>query len=248
VTEPERVHNAEGGYFFLPGIRAFSGGAAADDDHEIVRVRTRRRVVDLPDLVRSELDRHARPASALCSVELRSPQPMTWDEFESFNEPYATMLDDLGVTIDGTNPVARTNVVPVAGAPEDSIVHAVAFTVPRAPGRRRTYVIAGAAEVAGDSAANVVRPGDTSAEAITSKVRFVLDRMTERMAALAVDRDELATAHVYTEHPLGPELCAEIGRVTGDADGGFVLHPARPPIAGLEFEMDMRSIAYQELA
>ena len=54
-----------GGYFFLPAIRAFSGGVAADDDHEIVRVRTRRDVRDLPDVLRAELGRHGRPNAAL---------------------------------------------------------------------------------------------------------------------------------------------------------------------------------------
>jgi hypothetical protein len=249
MSLPERVHNEPGGYFFLPSIRAFSGGVAADGEHEIVRVRARRPVLELPQLVHEVVEgRHGRPPAALCSVELRSGRPVSWAEFDSFNARYAAVLDEMGVTRNGVNPVARTNVVPVSDPPAGQVIHAFSFTVPRSAGRRPTFVVAGAAEVAGNSPDGIVRPGDVSAEALADKADFVLERMIERMAALGVERDELTSAHLYTAHPVDARLCRAIGRGVGDVEGSFRLHVARPPIKGLEVEMDLRSVAYEVIA
>ena len=48
----ERAWNERGGYHYLPAIRAFSSGVVADDEHEIVRVRTNAPIEALPALVR----------------------------------------------------------------------------------------------------------------------------------------------------------------------------------------------------
>ena len=180
-------------------------------------------------------------------MELRSGRPFSWDGFSAFNESYAAMLDELEVTVDGINPVARTNVVPLLNPPAEPAIHAFCFTVPRST-RPMTHVVAGAAEVAGNSAEGIVRPGETGPDALLEKARFVLDRMVERREALGLEPDALATPHVYTAHPLGMELSAEIASAVGDREGSFRLHVARPPIEGLEFEMDIRSVAAEVAA
>ena len=242
MSLPERVWNERGGYHFLPAIRAFSSGVVADDEHELVRVRTHRPVSALPELLQEVL--RGRAPATLCAMELRTGQPFSWSGFAAFNDRYAEMLDELGVTVDGVNPVARTNVVPVLDPPAEPTIHALTVTVPRS-GRRPTFVVAGAADVAGNSAAGVVRPGESGPEALREKAEFVLARMVERLGALGVEPDELATPHVYTVHPLDPELCAAVGSAVGDREGSFRLHPSRPPIEGLEFEMDVRSVALE---
>jgi hypothetical protein len=244
----ELVHNADGGYFFLPSVRPFSAGVAADDAHDIVRVPARAPVGELPELLRAVIEgRYARPLAALCSVELRSAHPASWAEFETFNAGYAAWLDELGITVGGINPVARTNVAPAIGAPSEAVVHAIAFTVPRSV-ERNTFVVAGAAEVVGNVADGTVRPGDKSTDALQEKVEFVLARMTERLAALRMDRDRRTSTHVYTVRTLPTTLSMAIGRATGGEDGSYVLHLAKPPIEGLEFEMDMRSVRHERPA
>ena len=43
MAEPElrRAHNEAGGYWFLPGIQAYSAGVIADERHHIVHLRLR---------------------------------------------------------------------------------------------------------------------------------------------------------------------------------------------------------------
>jgi hypothetical protein len=247
VSGSGRVRREAGGYWFLPSIRAFSRGVVADDDHEIVRARTDGQVpvADLPALVRRVVVvEHGRPPAAVCAVELRSPRPFTQQGFDDFNKGYAAMLDELGITVDGVNPVARTNVVPLLDPPAEPVVFGFSFTVPRSAGGGPTYVVAGAAETTVDGpGTGIVREGETGADALREKAAVVLARMTERLQALGARRELLTTAHVYTPHALAPELCAAIAREAGDRDGSFRLHPSRPPVEGLEFEMDMRCVA-----
>jgi hypothetical protein len=206
-------------------------------------------VGDLPLLLDEVVSgRHGRSPSAVCAIELRSPAPMSWKAFDEFNAGYVDMLDALGITVDGANPVARTNVVPILDPPTTHVVDALCFTVPRTRHDHQTFVVAGAAEVRGNQEEAVVRSGETSPDALGEKAALVLDQMTERMAALGATRDQLAAAHVYTPHMLDPGLCLAIGRATGARDGSFRIHVARPPITGLEFEMDMRSVAAEEVA
>ena len=85
-----------GGYRFLPGISAFSSGTVAMPGHEIVHV-----TLTSPLPWRDGfawIDRHLRvenrPRTALCGIELRSPQPFTFDGFAEFNEGYRGLLKE----------------------------------------------------------------------------------------------------------------------------------------------------------
>ena len=72
-----------GGYRFLPGISAFSSGTVAMPGHEIVHVTLASPIPWRDGFAR--IDRHLRtenrPRTALCGIELRSPQPFTFDGF-----------------------------------------------------------------------------------------------------------------------------------------------------------------------
>ena len=83
-----------GGYRFLPGISAFSSGTVAMPGHEIVHVTLASPLPWRDGFAR--IDRHLRgenrPRTALCGIELRSPQPFTFDGFAEFNEGYRGLL------------------------------------------------------------------------------------------------------------------------------------------------------------
>ncbi|MBL4719591.1 MAG: hypothetical protein JKY20_00455, partial [Alphaproteobacteria bacterium] len=112
-----------------------------------------------------------------------------------------------------------------------------------------SFVIAGSAESRdgpGKYAERIVRYEDTSPDAIREKARYVLDVMEARMAALGVDWSNASAAQVYTIHDLHPFLADEIVR-RGAAGAGLTWYYARPPVIGLEYEMDVRGTPVERL-
>jgi hypothetical protein len=105
-------------------------------------------------------------------------------------------------------------------------------------------VISGSAEV-GEGAEpyeeRFIRRGDTSAEALREKARHVLATMETRMAALGATWRDATATHVYTVHDLHPFLADEIV-ARGAAASGLTWVYARPPVIGLDFEMDVRGV------
>jgi hypothetical protein len=67
--------------------------------------------------------------------------------------------------------------------------------------------------------------------------------MRERMRALGAEWHRVTTIDVYTAHPIHGFLVEEVLRPAGAAAiHGVRWFPSRPPIEGLEFEVDMRGV------
>src|SRR6202158_4557636 len=99
------IANRKGNYAFLRGIAPYSAGALADDGYEIVHVRFHQ---PIPlrvgfERVREHLAKVERPVQALCGMELRSPQPFTFQGFNDFNASYIRVLNDWGVIAENIN-------------------------------------------------------------------------------------------------------------------------------------------------
>jgi hypothetical protein len=62
------------------------------------------------------------------------------------------------------------------------------------------------------------------------------------MAALGFGWADVTATQVYTVHDIHPFLVDEIVR-RGAARGGLIWHYARPPVQGLDYEMDVRGLA-----
>ena len=235
----------EGGYRYIKAGFQFSSGIAAEAGFEVERARFRSPPPLAAGLraVEDHLRAIGRPSTAFAACELRSPAPFSEQGFEAFNRDYVKTLERWGIYRDGINPVARTNVCPQYGAPAEPVLYAFSYTVP-AQARRGSFIIAGGAEVrAGVEgyAARTVRYGETSREAMREKVRYVVEMMGGRLSALGFSwRDALAT-QAYTVHGIGELIGPEIAARTGDA--ALCWHLARPPVIGLEFEMDVRGAA-----
>jgi hypothetical protein len=235
-----------GSYRFIEGVFQYSGGVAALDGFEIVRVQLRR-LLPLADgfaLAERHLREAGRPPTAFCACELRSPAPFSEAGFRSFNELYVGRLADWGIVADGVNPVARTNVCPAIDPPAAPSLHAFCYT---RPGRASaaTLVVSGSGEVPegrSNYRDHIVRPGDTSPEGLREKVRYVLGAMEDRLAALGAGWPDTTHAQVYTVHDIHPLIAAELV-ARGAARRGFTWHYDRPPVAGLDYEMDCRSAA-----
>ncbi len=74
-----------------------------------------------------------------------------------------------------------------------------------------------------------------------AKVACVLDEMESRMSALGVGWSDVDVVDVYTDEPLQPVIePALVARVGSAAGGALTWYRSRPPIEGLDFEMDVR--------
>lgn len=241
----------EGGYRFLPGGFQFSGGVAAAAGYEIKRCRFRTpvRLADGFARIEAVIKAAGRPLTAFCACELRSPGQFTEQEFREFNESYVVTLGKWGVYNDRVNPVARSNVCPEIDPPTEAGFHAFSFTVPEAPGATPSFVISGSAEaraIAASYRERIVRYGETSADAMLEKARFVLDEIARRLALFGVGWRDTTANQVYTIRDIYPFFAEEIVR-RGAAHAGINWHFTRPPVRDLEFEVDCRGVRLEEV-
>ena len=80
-------------------------------------------------------------------------------------------------------------------------------------------------------------------DAMTEKARFVLGLMDGRVLGLRANWDEVNVVDVYTVHDIAPYLAPLLVPRTGNAHHGTTWHYTRPPIVGIEYEMDVRGCA-----
>jgi hypothetical protein len=246
----DAVDFAAGGYRFLPGVFQYSGGAAAQPGHAIERVRFRAPVPLAEGFARIEriIGAAGRPLTAFCACELRSPVPFTEQGFRAFNEVYVVTLEKWGLFDGKVNPVARSNVCPEIDPPAEPSFHAFSFTV-AASDAAPSFVIAGSGEAREGGATyreRTVRHGETSPDAMREKARYVLGEMERRLAAFGFGWADTTATQVYTVHDLHPFLADEIVR-RGAARSGLTWHFARPPVRGLEYEMDCRGVGRERV-
>jgi hypothetical protein len=241
------VPNPSGGYRFLPGIEPYSSGVVAMPGHEIVHATLRaavpwRRGFEL-------IDRHlralGRPRAALAAIELRLPAPRTFAGFAEFNRGYRELLAGWGLLVDGQNPVARTNVAPVVRPPVEPSLHAFSYTAVAEGAGCPTFVVAGAGELrpGARDRTGIVRPDETSDEALREKAAHVMGAMQGRLAGLGVSWADVTAVSIYTPHPLDAFLATDVlGPIGPAAAHGVHWYLSHPPIAGLAYEMDVRGV------
>ena len=240
------VDFSAGGYRFIPGVFQYSGGVAASPGHEVQRVRFRASLPLREGFARVErlIKEAGRPLTSFCACELRSPAPFTEQGFRAFNEVYVVTLQKWGLFDGKVNPVARSNVCPESDPPVEPSFHAFSFTLASAADAAPSFVIAGSAEAKEGGASyreRTIRHGETSADALREKGRYVLGEMERRLAAFDLSWSDTTATQVYTVHDLHPFLADEIVR-RGAARSGLTWHYARPPVRELEYEMDCRGV------
>ena len=230
----------DGGFAFLRGVYPYSQGVVALDGFAIERARFAEppSMADGFRFIAAYLERLGRPRTAFCACELRSPKPFTFEGFAEFNRGYVAVLEEWGLFRDGINPVARSNVAPVIDPPQEPCFHAFSYTVARADASS-TFVVAGSGEwpEGGKFPDDIAARGDTSEEGMREKAAMVLDTMERRMRGLGGFTWKNASAvQVYSAYALPVE---DIVRRAGS---GLQWNYCRPPIEGLDFEMDVRGL------
>ncbi len=235
---------AAGGYRFIPFQFQYSGGVVAEPGFRIERARFRR---PLPlaqgfDAVEAYLGALGRPPTAFCACELRSPAQFTEAGFIAFNRSYVERLAAWGIFRAEVNPVARSNVCPQIEPPVTPSFYAFSYTV---PGEGGGFVTAGSGEARGESSGSyadrIVRLGDQSADAMREKARFVLGEMERRMTALGFGWGDVTTTQLYSIYDIHSFFADEIV-ARGAAPAGLTWHYARPPVEGLDLEIDVRGV------
>lgn len=240
------------GYDFLPAAGRHSLAVRARPGHLIQRVELAAPVVHelAIELIIGHLDSLGLPGGSLCALELRSPRRFTTSDFDDHHRRYRHALGQLGIEADERiNPVARTNVIPVADPPIDVSVQAFSHVVPveeYVPGGlarlEDTFIISGSSEVpepTRNHADHVVARGDLSADGLTRKIHWVVAELGRRLHAVGASWQSVTRTQVYSTREVGGLLADEVHAVTGQP---FTWQACEPPVVELEFAMDCRRV------
>lgn len=237
----------DGGYSFLEGGFPYSQGVAALKGYAIERVRFRTPppLKEGFEQIEKHLQALGRPLTALCAAELRSPKPFTFGGFAEFNKGYVAVLEKWGLYRDERNPVARSNVAPEYRPPKVPSFYAFCYTVP-APRDAGGFVVAGSGEwpEGGQFPKDIVAYGDTSEAGMRLKADFVLEKMETRLAGLRCRWSSATVTQVYTVYRMGREALT-IQKAIQPAS--LTWHYCRPPIEGLDYEMDVRGVRLERV-
>ena len=244
---PDVVPFAAGGFRFLTHAFQYSGGVAAEPGFRIERARFARPIPLAQgfDAVEAHLARLGRQPTAFCACELRSPAQFTDAGFIAFNRHYVQRLEAWGLFKNDVNPVARSNVCPEIEPPSEPSFYAFSYTVPgesRSPNGDFVAAGSGEAREGGVSyAERIVRYGDQSPAGMRDKAHLVMDIMEERMRPLGFGWADVTATQVYTVFDIHSYIGDEFVR-RGAMAGGLTWHFARPPVQGLDFEVDVRGV------
>jgi hypothetical protein len=245
MEEPMLAENSRGNYSFVRGIGPFSAAVTAPPGFEIVHARFLPLVALNDGYMRVErhLEQARRPAAALCGMELRIPKVLSREAFEEFNRPYIERLRAWGLDLAGANPVTRTNVAFESNPVSAPMLAGFYYTMP-STARSETFVLSGAPEIASrEGGVQIVARGDTSAEGLRQKLECILQVLGAHLFEMKL-KWEMATAiNIYTVFDVHPLLAPVLLPVLGAAShAGVTWHYARPPVSGLELEVDARSV------
>lgn len=240
------VSRPGGGFRFLPGSPVFAGGAVAEPGFAIVHALLSRW---LPleqgyDLVERHLQSIGRPMQALCGMQLRLPGQLSIEDFTAFNAPYVARLERWGVVKDRANPVSRTNVAPAQASPAEASLHAFTYTIPH-DGKARTFTMSGMTERG--PGGNVVAQGDDSPEGMREKFAYVLGSVGDRLAELGFGWGDATHIELYSGVEIPGALATLAARAPGALPRGVRWYYGRPPVTGLEVELEARSVLHEEV-
>jgi hypothetical protein len=90
----------------------------------------------------------------------------------------------------------------------------------------------------------IIALGDQSHSGLSLKIEFVIKEMQRRLECLGFKWDDVACTQAYSVHNIGG-LVESLLASQGLMSHGLNWHFARPPVQGLDFEMDLRGAINQ---
>jgi len=242
------IASSQGGYSFLKGgMHPFSGGVACHQGHALARVRFRTPLPLAGGLAKAAafIKAQGRPLAALAACELRSPAPMSLADFAAFNRHYVEVLKANGFPSDAPFPMARSNVAPTLAPPSTNTLYAFTYATAAAEAQARAdFLISGKAEII-DEPRTVIAESDPSPVGTEKKASYVFEQLRIRVEELGCQWADITGIQIYTPRSLDP-VVPLLQRV-GLAHVGITLHPANPPVAPYEFEVDVRSVSVERV-
>lgn len=245
----------EGGYRYLPSVFQYSAGVAAEPGFQLVQARFKSMlpIQEAFIYIEQHLNQIGRPLTAFAHCELRSPKQFDDQGFIAFNRKYVTTLEKWGIYQAQTqedsfiNPVARTNVCPEYFGPNVVEMYSFAYTVPTSTSSSASFILAGGGDAKSGPEPyreRIVAYGDTSNAGLKIKMEFVANEMNQRLESLGFHWNDVTNAQAYSVHNIG-DLVEEVFAKSGRMHCGINWYFARPPVSGLEFEMDLRGSVNQ---
>jgi len=220
------------GFRFLPVDGPFSAGVAAEPGFDIVRVHV---PYHTPlargfEMIEQAIRRSHRPMKALCALELRVPKQYNRTDWAEFNAGYVAQWKRWEATVDDRIPGARTNVAPELDPPHEPCLHAFCYTMQAERGGE-DFVISGAPEPEGTQGG------------LPAYWAAIAKELETRMTALAVTWDGATETQLYAtraDHELfaSPDLT----RFQDLVRPGLRWFFSRPPVEGLNIEVDVRRL------
>ena len=241
------LHNPNGNYRFVSTPGPFSSAALADSGFALVHA-VLQPWIDLEPgyvLIERHLQMASRPVAALAGLELRIPEPFSPRAFEEFNQPYVAQLRSWNLAIDGAIPLTRTNVAPALNPIAHPQLAGFFYTVP-ANLPVIDFILSGAAEIrpGPDGRPAITARGDTSPTGLRLKAEAILASLTATLTAMNLTWDAAREANIYTVHDVHPLIASPLmPSLASAALNGLRFHHARPPVTGLDLELDASSIA-----
>jgi hypothetical protein len=236
----------DGGFSFLEGVFPYSQGVVALPGFAIERARFARPVPVTEGFRRiaDYLSSIGRPKTAFCACELRSPKTFSFTDFGDFNKGYVAVLEQWGLFRDGDNPVARSNVAPEIDPPAEPCFYAFSYTVPSKT--TGSFIVAGSGEwpEGGKFPEEIVARGDVSPAGMAKKADWVLGIMDARLKGLGASWSGATVSQLYTVQ----EVKSQVERIQKHIrPSSLTWHWCRPPIAELDFEMDLRGVSVERV-
>jgi hypothetical protein len=174
-----------------------------------------------------EVANAGRTVHAIAGFELRITEPLTQAGFDSFNRDYIAQLKELGLEVNGLMPAARTNVVAAVGGVSEPSLYAVSYTIPTVRAAR-AFVLSGVPEE---------KPGDAA-----SMLESIVRQLSARLEEVGVAWSDATAIQMYGVEDFQALAVEQVLKRAGTAAvHGIHWFPSLPPIAGLTFEIDVRS-------
>lgn len=239
------IQNSKGNYEVLPSGAAYCSGIVANPGFDVVRAELQTWLPLEPAyaFIETHLKGIGRPVQAFCGIELRIPEPLTFDKWSSFNVPYLEQLRKWGLTSGDYSLVCRSNIALDLYPPATTSMCAFSYTVP-ATSTGATFLLSGQADIGKDN--QIVAEGEVGPQAMQERARFTLDAVAETLSKLQLswaDTTRIALFHVHDIPDLwGSSLLGAMGE---PIRRGVLVYRARPPIAGGEVELEARAIRHE---
>lgn len=246
----EEIRDSGFGYAYIPAVSQYSAGVLADEGYAITRY-TLSKLVPISEaftLIEQRLKEQGLPLTSVCAFELRSPSQFSEEGFKRFNDEYVGRLAEWGIIVSDENPVARSNVCPAVSPPQEPSVYAFCVVTPTSISSERPFIVSGSGEAPEGRATyreHTVAAGDTSDQGIERKTTWVMGEMQRRLAHLSRDWSDVAAAQIYTVHDFYTSMTGSLSPLVA-VGCPLAWYFCRPPIQGLEFEMDCRRVTTEQ--